>query len=179
MKNIALYLAVAVLAAACASKDTKTEAQVDDKSTPVTPPKTATGSDRATGVQPQPKIAGDPLKDPNSPLYKHSVFFDFDSNAVKDEYRGTITAHSRYLTGDKKDTRIRIEGNCDERGSREYNLALGQRRAEAVKKVMTVLGVQDGRIETISYGEEKPAAMGHDESSWAQNRRADIKYAGE
>jgi peptidoglycan-associated lipoprotein len=179
MKNIALYLAVAVLAAACASKDTKTEAQVDDKSTPVQPPKTATGSDQANRMQPQPTIAGDPLKDPNSPLYKHSVFFDFDSNAVKDEYRGTITAHSRYLTGDKKDTRIRIEGNCDERGSREYNLALGQRRAEAVKKVMTVLGVQDGRIETISYGEEKPAAMGHDESSWAQNRRADIKYPGE
>jgi peptidoglycan-associated lipoprotein len=179
MKNIALYLAVGIVAAACASKDTKTEAQVEDKSTQVTPPKTAPGSDQANRMQPQPKIAGDPLKDPNSPLYKHSVFFDFDSNAVKDEYRGTITAHSRYLTGDRKDTRIRIEGNCDERGSREYNLALGQRRAEAVKKVMTVLGVQDGRIETISYGEEKPAAMGHDESSWAQNRRADIKYPGE
>ena len=95
-----------------------------------------------------------------------------------DDYRPLIQAHSRYMT-DKRDSNIRIEGNCDERGSREYNLALGQRRAEAVKKVMTVLGVQDGRIETISYGEEKPAAMGHDESSWAQNRRADIKYPGE
>jgi peptidoglycan-associated lipoprotein len=74
---------------------------------------------------------------------------------------------------------VRIEGNCDERGSREYNLALGQRRAEAVKKIMTVLGVSDGRIETISFGEEKPVAMGHDEAAWAKNRRADIKYAGE
>ena len=89
-----------------------------------------------------------------------------------------MQAHSRYLA-DKRDARIRIEGNCDERGSREYNLALGQRRAEAVKKVMTVLGVGDARIETVSYGEEKPVGMGHDEASWAQNRRADIKYAGE
>ena len=179
MKNIALYLAVAVLAAACASKDTKTEAQVDDKSTPVTPPKTATGSDRATGVQPQPKIAGDPLKDPNSPLYKHSVFFDFDSNAVKDEYRGTITAHSRYLTGDRKDTRIRIEGNCDERGSREYNLALGQRRADAVKQMLQLLGARADQIESVSFGEEKPRCTEQTETCWAQNRRGDIAYQGE
>jgi peptidoglycan-associated lipoprotein len=98
---------------------------------------------------------------------------------VKDDYRGLVQAHSRYMTNDKRDARIRIEGNCDERGSREYNLALGQRRAESVKKVMTVLGVSDARIETISYGEEKPVAPGHDEAAWAQNRRADIKYAGE
>ena len=123
-------------------------------------------------------LRGNPLTDPNSPLAKRSVFFDFDSNAVKDEYRGLVQAHTRFMT-DKRDMRIRIEGNCDERGSREYNLALGQRRAESVKKVMTVLGVSDGRIETTSYGEEKPVAQGHDESSWAQNRRADIKYPGE
>ncbi|HEX7560243.1 MAG TPA: peptidoglycan-associated lipoprotein Pal, partial [Usitatibacter sp.] len=123
-------------------------------------------------------IARNPLTDPNSPLYKRSVYFEYDSNAVKDEYRGLVQAHSRYLA-DKRDARIRIEGNCDERGSREYNLALGQRRAESVKKIMTVLGVPDARVETVSYGEEKPAAPGHDEAAWAQNRRADIKYAGE
>jgi len=106
------------------------------------------------------------------------VYFDFDSNVVKDEYRPLIQAHARYMV-DHADTHIRIEGNCDERGSREYNLALGQRRAEAVKKIMTVLGVSDNRIETISFGEEKPVALGHDEASWAKNRRADIKYAGE
>ena len=81
--------------------------------------------------------------------------------------------------GDKRDTRVRIEGNADERGSREYNLALGQRRAESVKKMMSVLGVPDARIETTSYGEEKPMSQGHDEQAWSQNRRADIKYAGE
>ena len=97
---------------------------------------------------------------------------------MKEEFKPVVQAHSKYMTSDKRDSKIRIEGNCDERGSREYNLALGQRRAEAVKKVMTVLGVQDGRIETVSYGEEKPVGQGHDESAWAQNRRADIKYAG-
>jgi len=105
---------------------------------------------------------GDPLK--QGQLAQRSVYFDYDSNSVKDEYRGLVQAHSRYLTADKRDAKIRIEGNCDERGSREYNLALGQRRAEAVKKVMTVLGVQDGRIETVSFGEEKPAAMA--KSGW-------------
>ena len=178
MKNAALIIATAFLAAACASKDTKTEAQVDDKSRSVdtakAPPK---GGPDTSPIAKQSPI--DPLKDPNGPLAKRSVYFDYDSNAVKDEYRNMITAHSRYMTGDMRDARMRIEGNCDERGSREYNLALGQRRAEAVKKVLTVLGVQDGRVETTSYGEEKPKAMGHDESSWAQNRRADIKYAGE
>jgi peptidoglycan-associated lipoprotein len=179
MKQVALYILVAVAAAACASKETRTEPSVSDRSTAV-PSTSAQGSSSSTRPQqPSPTLAGNPLLDPNSPLYKRSVYFDFDSNAVKDEYRGLVQAHSRYLASDKRDARIRIEGNCDERGSREYNLALGQRRAEAVKQVMTVLGVNGGRIETTSYGEEKPVATGHDEQAWAQNRRADIKYAGE
>ena len=176
MQKVALYLALGILAAACASKDVKQEAPVTDRSSTTPPTATAPGS---TTAPTRPVASIDPLKDPNNPLSKRSVYFDFDSNAVKDEYRGLVTAHSRYLTADKRDAHIRIEGNCDERGSREYNLALGQRRAESVKKVMSVLGVQDGRIETTSYGEEKPVAMGHDEASWAQNRRADIKYPGE
>jgi peptidoglycan-associated lipoprotein len=177
MKNLALYLAVAALAAGCASKETKTDAPVSDRSSGVSQP-SGTASGSATRPTQQPTIAGNPLRDPSNILSKRSVFFDYDSNVVKDEYRGMVQAHSRYM-GDKNDSRIRIEGNCDERGSREYNLALGQRRAESVKKMMTVLGVSDGRIETISFGEEKPMSPGHDESSWSQNRRADIKYAGE
>jgi peptidoglycan-associated lipoprotein len=171
MKKLALYVALAVLAAACASKETKDEPQVTDKSTAVQPQPSNMGNSKVTPANPQPTVTGsmDPM------LQKRSVYFDFDSNSVKDEYRGLIQANSKYLA-DNRDKKIRIEGNCDERGSREYNLALGQRRAEAVKKVMTVLGVADGRIETISYGEEKPAALGHDEAAWAQNRRADIKY---
>jgi len=178
MKKLALYLVVAAMAAACASKETRQEPNITDRSTAVPP---TTGANTGSTTRPTPPTQGmvrNELTDPSSPLSKRSVFFDFDSNAVKDEFRSLVTAHSRYMA-DKRDTRIRIEGNCDERGSREYNLALGQRRAEAVKKVMTVLGVSDGRIETTSYGEEKPMAMGHDEASWAQNRRADIKYSGE
>ena len=177
MKNLALYLAVAAIAAGCASKETKTDVPTTDRSAGVSQPAPTTGGSTTSRAQ-QPTIAGNPLRDPTNILSKRSVFFDYDSNAVKDEYRGMVTAHSRYM-GDKNDSRMRIEGNCDERGSREYNLALGQRRAESVKKMMTVLGVSDGRIETISYGEEKPMAQGHDEQSWSQNRRADIKYAGE
>ena len=150
-----------------------------DRSTGATP-STATTTPTQPRATPstQTPVTGDPLRDPGSILSKRSVFFDYDSNVVKDEFRGLIQAHSRYLT-DQREPRIRIEGNCDERGSREYNLALGQRRAEAVKKVMTVLGVADPRIETVSFGEEKPMAAGHDESAWAKNRRADIKYPGE
>jgi len=179
MKNIALYIAIALAAAACASNDKKDSATVTDKSTPVPSTSASTGSSSTTRTQPSQPMAGNPLTDPNSPLSKRSVYFDYDSNSVKDEYRNLVQAHSRYMTADKRDSRMRIEGNCDERGSREYNLALGQRRAEAVKRMMTVMGVTDGRIETVSYGEEKPAAPGHDENAWAQNRRADIKYAGE
>jgi len=177
MRTAALIaIAAATVLAGCASKETQTDVPVTDKSAVAQPQGTASPS--TTRPTSQAPVAGNPLRDPNNILSKRSVFFDYDSNSVKDEYRGLVQAHSRYLA-DKRDTNIRIEGNCDERGSREYNLALGQRRAEAVKKVMTVLGVTDARIETVSYGEEKPLAQGHDEQSWSQNRRADIKYAGE
>ena len=176
MKNAALIVLVAAALAGCASKETKTDTAVDDRS--VNKPMANAGqSGTTTPNRPTTAPQGDPLK--QGQLAQRSVYFDYDSNSVKDEYRGLVQAHSRYLTADKRDARIRIEGNCDERGSREYNLALGQRRAESVKKVMTVLGVSDGRIETTSFGEEKPVAAGHDEQSWSQNRRADIKYSGE
>jgi peptidoglycan-associated lipoprotein len=181
MKQIALCILVAAVAAGCASKDPK-ETAITEMSKGGTPGSTGqTGQDGRTTAQGarRPLTGGEDELGSNPKLAKRSVYFDYDSNAVKDEYRGLVQDHSRYMTTSKKDSRIRIEGNCDERGSREYNLALGQRRAESVKRVMTVLGVADNRIETISYGEEKPKAPGHDEASWAENRRADIRYAGE
>ena len=177
MYKTALSLAIAAVLAACSNTDVKKDVPVTDLSSNTQKPVPTTGS-TSSGITTT-NVAGDPLKDPNNVLYKRSVYFDFDSNAVKDEFRPVVQAHSKYMTADKRDAKIRIEGNCDERGSREYNLALGQRRAEAVKKVMTVLGVQDARIETVSFGEEKPASTGHDEGAWQQNRRADIKYPGE
>jgi peptidoglycan-associated lipoprotein len=178
MYKAALYIAVASALAACGGPETKPDVPVRDTNTSTTQSGTGGSGSTSSGLTTS-TVKGDPTKDPNNILYKRSVYFDYDSNAVKDEFRPVVQAHSKYMTADKRDAKIRIEGNCDERGSREYNLALGQRRAEAVKKVMTVLGVQDGRIETVSFGEEKPASQGHDEGAWAQNRRADIKYPGE
>jgi peptidoglycan-associated lipoprotein len=117
----------------------------------------------------------DPFNDPASPLYKKSVYFDFDSFVVKAEYQPVVEAHGKYLAS-TKNRRIVVEGNTDERGGREYNLALGQKRAEAVKQRLMLLGATDAQIETVSFGKEKPKAMGSNEEAWAQNRRADIVY---
>jgi peptidoglycan-associated lipoprotein len=97
---------------------------------------------------------------------------------VKEEYKPLVTAHARFLT-DNRGRRAVIQGNTDERGSREYNLALGQRRADSVKKMMMLLGASDKQIETVSFGEEKPVEMGSNEAAWAKNRRADILYDNE
>jgi len=117
----------------------------------------------------------DPLADPNSPLAKRSIYFDYDSYAVRDEYRATIDAHARFLTSERS-RRVIIQGNTDERGSREYNLALGQKRAEAVRRSLTAMGVPDAQVEAVSLGEEKPRTSAQDEASFAENRRADLVY---
>ena len=116
-----------------------------------------------------------PWNDPKSPLFKRSVYFDFDSYSVKSEYQATLQAHANYLKANK-DRKIRIEGNTDERGTTEYNLALGQRRSEAVRKSLNLLGVSDNQIEAVSFGKEKPKADGSNEAAWQENRRADIAY---
>jgi peptidoglycan-associated lipoprotein len=117
----------------------------------------------------------DPLNDPNSPLSRRSIYFDFDSFTIRDEFRPVIEAHARYLVANKA-RRVVVQGNTDERGSREYNLALGQKRAEAVRRSLTALGVADAQIEAVSFGEEKPKATGADEASRAENRRVDVVY---
>lgn len=122
--------------------------------------------------------AGDPRKDPASPLSSRSVYFDYDQFVVKGEYRAMLEAHAGYLLS-KRDARVILQGNADERGSREYNLALGQKRAEAVRKALAVLGVSDAQIEAVSFGEEKPRKEGETEEAYAENRRADVVYADE
>lgn len=115
------------------------------------------------------------LKDPKSILSKRSVFFDFDQYVIKDEFKSLVEAHGRFLSANAK-LKVLIQGNADDRGSREYNLALGQKRAEAVKRSLTLLGVKEDQVESVSLGEEKPKNAGHDEAAWAENRRADILY---
>lgn len=172
--------ACAVLLAACAtSSDTQPGAAVEEQkpgattsqpggaeSRPVAPG----GVGAAAGVSP---FAA--LKDPNSPLSKRSVYFDYDKFEIQDQYRPLVEAHARFLR-DNPTAKMLIQGNADERGSREYNLALGQRRADAVKQMMELLGAKATQIESVSFGEEKPKAAGHDEAAWSENRRADIKY---
>lgn len=106
---------------------------------------------------------------------QRSVYFEFDDSAVKNEDLGLIERHGKYLSSQPA-LAIRIEGNADERGSAEYNLALGQRRAESVVRALRIYGIKDTQMEPVSYGEEKPMAQGHDESAWSQNRRADLVY---
>jgi len=120
-------------------------------------------------------VTADDLDNPNSPLAKRSIYFDFDSYSVKDEYQPLMQQHAQYLKSHPQ-RHVLIQGNTDERGTSEYNLALGQKRAEAVRRAMALLGVNDSQMEAVSLGKEKPQASGHDEASWAQNRRADLVY---
>ena len=119
--------------------------------------------------------AKDPLQDPSSPLARRSIYFDFDSFAIKDEYRSTLEAHAKYLTGNRAKKAV-IQGNTDERGSREYNLALGQKRAEAVRRALVALGVSESQLEAVSLGEEKARSGANDDAAQAENRRADLVY---
>ena len=182
MRKLIFAAFAALMIVGCTSTPTTdTGAPVEDKSgaTTTTPGASTTGtgtggvSGSSTGT-----AARNPLRDPGSPLSKRSVYFDFDSFVVKDEYKPTIEAHARYLQ-QNRNQRMTIQGNTDERGSREYNIALGQKRADSVKRMMTLLGAQEAQIETVSFGKEKPRSQGHDESGWAENRRDDIVYAGE
>ena len=172
----------ATLLAACSSTPTTdTAAPVESRSVGTTPPSgastTGTPGGGVSGTAGGGSAASQ-LHDPNSILSKRSVYFDFDSYAVSDNYKAMIEAHGRYLQGDRN-AHLTIQGNTDERGSREYNIALGQRRADAVKKMMLLMGASDAQIDTVSFGAEKPKNPGHDEGSWTENRRDDLVYRGE
>jgi peptidoglycan-associated lipoprotein len=122
-------------------------------------------------------VATRPALDPASPLSKRSIYYDFDMYNIGEQFQSMVEAHGKFLL-ENQELRVRIEGNCDERGSREYNLALGQRRADSVKRALTLLGVPANRIETVSFGAEKPRSLGSNEEAWAENRRSDIVYIG-
>jgi peptidoglycan-associated lipoprotein len=184
MRNFLLVAIIAAALAGCSTTPT-TEAPVEDRGTAGATAPGAGGaqtggaqSGGVTGSQVGGTQGAAALRDPNSILSKRSVYFDFDSFVVKDEFKPLVEAHARYLQ-QNANARMTIQGNTDERGSREYNIALGQKRADAVKRMMLLLGARDNQIETVSFGEERPKNPGHDESAWAENRRDDIVYAGE
>jgi len=186
MRKLIFIMAALALLAGCASEGTKEQAgaAVEDRKPAVGEIKPPVAVKPAPDTAPVAKpvvskpIAVNPLKDPNNILSKRSVYYDYDSAVIKDEFKPLITAHARYLA-QHRSAKMVIQGNTDERGSREYNIALGQRRADSVKQMMLLLGAQESQIETVSFGEEKPRAAGKDEASFSENRRSDIVYAGE
>jgi len=155
--SLALLGATALILAACSS------VKLDD-----------VNGDSANGGSGN--FGSQPWNDPKSPLYERSVYFDFNEYTVQTKYQKTLSAaHASYLKANPKQ-KVIIQGNTDERGTAEYNLALGQRRSDAVRKSLNLMGVSDDQMEAVSFGKEKPKAEGDNEAAWAENRRADIVY---
>jgi peptidoglycan-associated lipoprotein len=175
MKQLVIPAAVVLLIAACSStpdsKDAAAGAPVETRDGAPAVATVTTGGVDGRGL---PAV----LTDPKSILSKRSVYFDYDSYEVKAEYKDLVTAHAKFLTENRK-YKMLVQGNTDERGSREYNLALGQKRADAIRKMLSLLGVREDQIESVSLGEEKPKNEGHNDSAWAENRRGDMLYNGE
>jgi peptidoglycan-associated lipoprotein len=180
-RTIITVASSALLFAGCAStpEEPRTGAEADQ------PGATSEGA----RAQPQPfgrkAMAGtdqksDPagMKGANGVPSQRSIYYDYDKFEIKDEYRRIVEAHAKYLR-ENPGARMMIQGNADERGSREYNVGLGQRRSENVKKALLLLGAKDNQVESVSLGEEKPACTDHAENCWWKNRRGDIRYSGE
>ncbi|MDH4190983.1 MAG: peptidoglycan-associated lipoprotein Pal [Betaproteobacteria bacterium] len=141
-------------------------------STPESRPIGGTTAGDTTAPTSRAALAARPARD------QRSVFYEFDVYNIKDEYKALVEAHARYLSANPG-VKLIVQGHADERGTREYNLALGQRRADGLRRAMVLLGAREGQVDTVSFGEEKPRAQGHDEPSWAQNRRGDLVYQDE
>ena len=171
MKKLLSILSVIALLAGCASGVKLDDVKVEDRSgtnaasqvSSVNSGLTASGLGAMQGIKQGP--AG----------VEHIIYFELDSFAVKAEYQSALEAHARFLRADRN-RRVNLEGHTDERGGSEYNLALGQKRAEAVRRALSVLGVPEAQMESVSFGKEKPVAQGSDESAYAQNRRAALNY---
>ena len=171
MKQLFVAAVTALLLVACSSTPTQEPAVIKD-ATPPAPPTAQEPTPPNTGligtVQP-------PAGDDFSPLKDFSIYFDLNEFTVSEKYLSVVRRHAEYLKKNPAQ-RASVQGNTDERGSREYNLSLGQKRAEAVKKMLVLEGVKDAQVEAVSLGEEKPKNPGHDDTAWAENRRSDITY---
>ena len=186
MRKILFAVFTAAVLAGCQNTPTtETGAPIDEKSATAASGGATTGAaggDRITGITTGASTgAGNlppELKDPKNVLSKRSVYFDYDSFVVREEFKPVVEAHAKFLQTHPQ-IKATLNGNTDERGSPEYNIALGQKRADAVKRMMTLLGATEVQVETVSFGKEKPRNLGHDETAWAENRRVDIVYVGE
>ena len=168
MKKILLLISIVALLSGCASGVKLNDVQVDDRSGGVA------GQNDVNALSSRSLGAMQGIK--QGPVgVEHIIYFDLDSYSVKPEYQSVLEAHSRYLRADHN-RRVNIEGHTDERGGSEYNLALGQKRSDAVRRALSALGVPDAQMESVSFGKEKPVAQGSDEAAYSQNRRAALNY---
>ena len=177
MKKLIAFVAAAVLAGCASTPELESKAGVEER-TPTTTVPARPDVTTVTPVAPKADQLPNVLKDPNNILSKRSVFYDYDKFDVKDEYRPLLQAHARYLAQNRS-AKMLIQGNADERGSREYNIALGQKRAEGVRNMLQLMGAQESQIEAVSLGEEKPRCTENTEACYSQNRRSDMLYGGE
>jgi len=168
-------LAAAVLAG-CGSSVKLDDVPVENRTGTAVAPPTGPGTGQGTQSRVEPVDATSGALDKAGPAnVSRLVYFDYDSYELKPESQSVIEAHARFLRANPS-RRVSLEGHTDERGGREYNLALGQKRAEAVRRALGLLGVTDNQMEAVSFGKEKPAVVGSDEAAWAQNRRVEIAY---
>jgi len=175
LKLAALLTSITALAACEGTFGSKDDQGAEQPAAATTAPAAGTDSSSTQAVGSTSGFQGNPLDDPASLLSNRTVYFDFDSSEIKGPDRPVIEAHGRYLA-DHSSATVTLEGHADERGSREYNIALGEQRANAVRQLMALLGASASQIKVISYGEEKPVAEGHNEAAWRLNRRVEIKY---
>lgn len=169
LKRTIYSLAIVALIAGCSSGTKLNDAPVGDRSGTAGGQQGSSTAVAPVTIDPNAGTAQGPVG------IERIVYFDYDSYTVKPEFQALIDGHARFLKANSQ-RRVSIEGHTDERGGREYNLALGQKRSEAVRRALTLLGVNDAQIEAVSFGKEKPAAQGSGEEVWAQNRRAEIRY---
>lgn len=167
--RFALALTVAFALAACKSTPEPTEAPVEDTSTP------APTVDTSTGPDPRDYTDARNFDNPESLLSKRVIYFDFDKSTVRPEFRDLISAHAAYMASSGS-ARVTLEGHADERGTREYNLGLGERRGNAVSGLLSAQGSRGNQLSVVSYGEERPTCRVSDENCWGQNRRVEIVY---
>ncbi|WP_426148228.1 peptidoglycan-associated lipoprotein Pal [Polaromonas sp. DSR2-3-2] len=172
--SIISYLVLVTALAACGSNVKLQDVPVEDRSASSSQADADAAAAAARGVAPV-QIGASDVSAAGPANTAKIIYFDFDSFVVKPEFQSVIEAHARYLTGNKS-RRMAIEGHTDESGGREYNLALGQKRAEAVRRALGLLGVTDSQVEAVSFGKEKPAVAGFDQESMARNRRAELNY---
>jgi peptidoglycan-associated lipoprotein len=169
-------IAAALALAGCSSTKLDTEVPVESRTTGASTGAGAAGTGANPGGTPQSQVASVDLTKSTMNATSNLprvVYFDFDSYVVKDEFRPVVEVNAKALTTDRK-RHLAVEGHTDERGGHEYNLALGQKRAEAVVKSLELMGANDAQLEAVSFGKERPAVQGSDESAWAKNRRAEL-----